>query len=414
MSNEFKDPEQPPSAHEEPAVDTADLATRGPRRPLLLASMAALVLGAGTYGVAQRLQARREVQREAGVAAGPRRVMTAPLRRGTAAAELSLPGTVAPVERSVLNGMVNGVVQKVVVNIGDRVKKGDLLATIDAPETAAQYASARTRVTEAQQNVALIRQKMERSEAMSRQGLASQQELDTVKLELNSALALVDRSRADASRFGALVGYQRVTAPFDGTVTRRLVDPGAVVAPGMTPLFEVATTQRLKITLDVPQAAADAAHPGHRLQVQVRGRARPVEAPVLRTSGAIDPASRTLRVELDVPPEAGLLAGSYVTVRVAQPAAAVLLAPASAIVTGAAGVQVLLVEEGGRIARRTVRVVRDLGRELELEGELKEGDRVVLFPPVDLRADEIVVATEASARAPSPPPAASSSARPAP
>lgn len=375
-------------------IETKNLHTRGPRHPWLVALLALGALGAVGVGVARRLQAHAAVAQEARPPGGPRRVLVTKLTRGSASSELTLPGTVQPAERATLNGMVAGVVREVKVNIGDKVKKGQVLAVIDAPEVNAQYASARTRVWESEKNIDLTRQKATRIENLAKTSVTSQQEADAARAEYNSALAAIDRNKADAQRYAALVGYQRVVSPFDGTVTRRLVDPGAVISNGATPVVEIATTQRLEVTIDVPQAASDGIQAGARLKVTARGRRDPVEGTVLRTAGALDPASRTLRVELGLPENSGLLAGAYVTVTLKQTSSQTLLAPAGALASGTAGQQVLVVAEGNRVQRRTVRVQRDLGREVELEGDVHEGEVLILFPPVDLNNGDLVEPTE--------------------
>ncbi|RYE94569.1 MAG: efflux RND transporter periplasmic adaptor subunit, partial [Myxococcales bacterium] len=326
---------------------------------------------------------------------GPRPVLISRLVRSSAASELSLPGTVVPVERAVINGMVAGVVTKMNVNIGDVVKKGQVIALIDAPEMSAQLASARARVSESEKNLDPIRQRSQRVQKLAETQVTSQQEADAARMELNSAVSAIERNKADAQRYNALVTYQRVVAPFDGTITRRVADPGAVVTAGQTPIVEIATAERLKITIDVPQSASSDMQPGRKFRVTSRGARAPIEAPILRTAGAIDPLSRTLRVELEVPPGSGILAGAYVTVQVKQAATSALLAPAGALANGAAGPQLLVVTPDNRAQRRNVRIVRDLGRELEVEGDVHEGEPVVLFPPVDLATNEPVAPSEA-------------------
>lgn len=383
-------------AHEhDDTVRVDDLDTRGPRRLWLLGLVGLGVVAAAGVMVAERVHARQATVERAAPENGPRRVLTSRLVRSTAAAELSLPGTVVPVERAVVNGMVAGVVTKMNVNIGDVVKKGQVLALIDAPEMTAQLASARARVTESEKNLDPIRQRSQRVQKLAETQVTSQQEADAARMEYTSALSAIERNKADAQRFGALVGYQRVVAPFDGTITRRAADPGAVVTAGQTPIVEIATAQRLKITIDVPQSASGDMQPGRTFRVTARGTRAPIEAPILRTAGAIDPLTRTLRVELEVPPGSGILAGAYVTVQVKQAATTALLAPAAALANGAAGPQLLVVTPDNHAQRRNVRIVRDLGRELEVEGEIHEGDPVVLFAPVDLASGDLVAPSEA-------------------
>jgi len=390
-------------------VSVQNLSTRGPRHPWLLALLGLAGLSALGLALSRRLADHRAVAAQAVPVSQARKVLVARVSRGSTSSEMALPGTVQAAERAVLNGMAAGVVREVRVNIGDTVKKGQLLAVVDAPEVTAQYVSARTRVWESEKNIDLVRQKAARIENLSKSNITSQQEADAARAEYNSALAAVDRNKADAQRFAALVGYQRLVAPFDGTVTRRYVDPGAVVGNGSTPIVELSTTQKLEIVVDIPQSATEGMRPGVKLKVTARGKREPVEVTVLRTAGALDPTTRSLRTELAVPENSGLLAGAYVNVTVKQVAVQALLIPAAALSVGTAGQQIYVVSAERRIQRRSVRVLRDLGREIELDGEVREGETLVLFPPVDLNNDDLVEPTEP----PKPKPAASASAAPA-
>ena len=383
-----------PHEHDE-AVRVDDLDTRGPKRLWLLGLVAAGVVAGVGLMVAERVHARHETAEQARPEGGPRKVLVTRLTKASAASEMSLPGTVVPLERAVVNGMVAGVVTKMNVNIGDVVKKGQVLATIDAPEMAAQYASARARVSESERNLDPIRQRTQRVEKLAQSQITSQQEADAARIEYTSAVSAIERNKADAQRFGALVTYQRVVAPFDGTITRRVADPGAVVTAGQTPIVEMVTTDRLKISIDVPQMASGDMQPGRKFRVTARGARAPVEAPILRTAGAIDPLTRTLRVELEVPPGSGILSGAYVTVQVKQAVSVALLAPAGALANGAAGPQLMVVTPDNHVQRRPIRIVRDLGRELEVEGDVHEGEPVVLFPPVDLATNDLVAPSDA-------------------
>lgn len=392
------------------AIPTDNLPTRGPRHPWLWGGLALVALGGLGVVVASRLVQHAHVAEQARPQGGPRRLLVDHARRAVASQELSLPGSVLPAERAQINGMVSGVIREVRVNIGDHVTRGQLVAVIDAPEASAQLGVARARLRSSQENVGLVRQKATRVENLARSSISSQQDADTARLEANNAQASIDLNRAETQRYAALAAYQRVIAPFDGTVTRRLVDPGAVVSPGNTALLELATTQDLKISIDVPQLASSSIKVGDRLKVIDRNRRDPVEATVLRTAGALDATTRTLRAELSVSASSGLLVGSYVTVQVKMtPVAPGLLIPAAALASNATGLQVFVLGPGNRVQRRTVRVLRDLGREVELEGEVGDRDTVVLFPPVDLNHDDEIVPQEAPRK-----PAASASAPPAP
>ena len=392
-----QDPDESP-APVEPAVAPR----RRPSRVLRLAAASGIglliVLG---LGVGLRLHQHGLAAQEAQPSGGPRKVLFARARPAAAEQTLELPGTVRAIETSLVYGLVGGMVSEMHVHIGDRVKKGQLLALLAAPDMSQQLSAARAQLREAEQNVDLVQQRSQRYEQLAAVGVAAQQEAENARLSANSARAAVERSRAEMQRFGALAGYQRVTAPFDGTVTRRLVDPGVAVVAGVTPLLELATADELKALVEVPQTAAAAMQVGSPVEVVARGLARSVSAKVLRTAGALDPVTRTLRVELALPRDSGLLAGAYVTVRLklARPAPALVI-PAAALSARAEGLRVAVLNDTDRVELRPVKVQRDFGREVELEGELATGTRVVLFPPVDLTNGDAVAPVEQAASKP--------------
>lgn len=374
--------------------------TPGPRlpRPRVLSVAAGsglvllVVLG---LGIGLRLHQRGQAVKAAQPSGGPRKVLFARARAAAAQQTLELPGTVRAIETSLVYGMVSGTVSEMHVHIGDRVKKGQLLAVLAAPDLAQQLSAARAQLREAEQNVDLVQQRSRRFDQLAAAGVAAQQEAENARLSWNSARAAVERSRAEMQRFGALAGYQRVTAPFEGTVTRRLIDPGVAVNAGVTPLLELATADDLKALVEVPQTAAAAMRVGSVVEVAARGLGRAVSAKVLRTAGALDPVTRTLRVELALPHDAGLLAGAYVTVRLKlQRPAPALTIPAAALSARAEGLRVAVLGDQDRVELRPVKVQRDFGREVELEGDLAAGTRVVLFPPVDLSNGDAVEPVE--------------------
>lgn len=225
---------------------------------------------------------------------------------------------------------------------------------------------ARARLAEARSNIDLARSTMERNEGLASQGAASRQEAENARARYHSARAAVGTGAAEARRLETLLHYQRVTAPFAGTVVRRWVDAGAFAQSGSTRLVEVAGTETLE-----PGAVV-------------------VTGVVLRTAGALDPQTRTLRVKIRVPGDGGLVPGSYVRVRLeGATSRRPVRIPANALVVDKEGTSVATVERGLAV-RRPISIVRDLGKELEVEGDIAAGSTVVLSPPVDLAYGERV------------------------
>ncbi|MBL9038932.1 MAG: efflux RND transporter periplasmic adaptor subunit [Archangium sp.] len=363
--------------------------------PLALVSLAALVVA----GAVPKLRRGALVDAQHAQALGPPRVVVAVVAKAPGAYELTLPGSVAPKQSSVVYARGAGFVRKFYVDLGDAVKAGQVLADIETPEVDEDVKRARARLDEAQKNVALTRAIAERAERLAKEGVSSQQQAEETKSRLNSAMAQVDSAQADADRLGALRGFSRVTAGFDGVVTRRMVELGTLVNPSQTPLFEIAHVATLKVTVDVPQSAAPEMKPGVTATVFLPSSpATTWQATVSRSAGALDVGTRTLRTELLMQNDGHILAGSYVQVRFSlKRPDGVLRIPAAALSVRAEGPQVWVVADG-KVTMRTVQLGRDLGKELEVFSGLAEGDRVVLNPTDALQPGGVVSAVEVSTR----------------
>ena len=214
-------------------------------------------------------------------------------------------------------------VRENLVDIGDRVTEGQVLAVIDAPETSEEIRLAKARLAEARANVGLVAATSDRVHSLTRSGAASQQEADDAQAQSNSASALVATRRAEVRRLQALRGYQKIVAPFAGVVTRRLVDPGALVGPasaGGVAMFEIAAIDELRVLVDVPDAHAADVGLGVAAHVySPRDPARKVEGAVSRTSGVLEEATRTLRIEVFVAGGDVVLPGAFVYVTLHVP-----------------------------------------------------------------------------------------------
>ena len=198
------------------------------------------------------------------------------------------------------------------------------------------------------------------------------------------------------ARLGALFAFRRVVAPFDGVITRRSVDRGALVNSASTPLFEIAQTSTLKVFVDVPQTLAPDVQPG--LVARVFAPETPdriVEGKVVRTARALDPGTRTLRTEIHLPGGGPLLAGSFVRVRLqVQRSSAPMLIPAVSLVTRKEGPRALVVDAAGRVQQRVLILGRDMGVDVEVLSGLQDGERVVLSPPDELAEGATVQTAE--------------------
>src|SRR5207245_7797749 len=247
---------------------------------------------------------------------------------------LTLPAGLVANQQTLVYARASGYVNRWLVDIGDRVKKGQLLVQLDTPELDKQLAQARAALS--QTNAALAQAEASREYASitaRRQAalfgrlLISAQENDQARTQaavananVNAAKSNVAAQRANVGQLEQLVSFGKVYAPYDGIITRRLVDVGTLVNAGAgtaaAALFEIASTDPMQAYVDVPQVFAPSVRVGADAKISVRNfRGRVFSGRVARTAGALDPASRTLRTEVDLPnPTGELLAGMYVDV----------------------------------------------------------------------------------------------------
>lgn len=360
----------------------------------LMVVIAATLAGAVAIGVGPRLEQRDARAGATERAIGPRRVRVAPVRAGDREVTVTLPATSTPMREAVLYSRSTGFVRENLVDIGDRVTAGQLLARIDAPETAEEIRLAKARLAEARANVGLYESTSTRMTALAKGGAASQQEADDALTQANSATALVATRRADLQRLEALRDFQQILAPFAGLVTRRLVDPGALVGPasaGGVAMFEIADVDKLRVVVDVPDSyAADIALGVQAEVYSPRDPAKHVEGTVTRSSGVLAQDTRTLRVEVHVPGGDVVLPGAFVYARLKIPRASPPpVIPASALIVRKEGTMVAKVDDGV-VTLAPVVIGRDFGKEIEIVDGIAAEDSVILQPPDTLANGEVV------------------------
>jgi membrane fusion protein, multidrug efflux system len=352
------------------------------------------LVAAVVVGIGPRMKQKEALARVEKDLASPRRVRVAPVRSGAPNVDLTLPGTSTPFHSTVLYGKSTGFVRKNLVDVGERVKAGQLLAQIDAPETAEEIRLAQARLDEAEANVGLAQSTADRATKLVVAGVVSQQQGDDTQAQANSAVASVATRKAELQRLQVLRGYQQIVAPFDGIITRRGTDPGALVGPaasGGVALFEVAAIDTLRIFVDVPDAYAADVKPELDAEIfSPRDPARKVTGKVVRTTGVLEQATRTLRAEIHVRGEGPVLPGAFVYVRIAIPRSRPApIIPASALIVRKEGTLVAKVADG-RLDLRRVILGRDFGKELELLDGIAAGDQVVVNASDDLETGQVV------------------------
>jgi RND family efflux transporter MFP subunit len=278
--------------------------------------------------------------------------------------------------------------------VGDHVKSGQVLAEVDAPETSEEVRLAQARLEEANANVGLAQGTAARAIKLAEVGVFSLQQVDDTRALANSAIASVATRRAELQRLQVIRGYQQIVAPFDGIVTRRGTDPGALVGAagaGGLALFEVAEVDMLRVFVDVPDAYASDVKPGVSAEVFLpRDPSQKVTGKVARTSGVLEQATRTLRVEIHVPGNGAVLPGAFVYVRLSIPRARPSpVIAASALIVRKEGTLAAQVQSG-HVALVRVTLGRDFGKDLEVLDGLEVGDDVVVNPPDELETGQQV------------------------
>lgn len=389
-----------------------------PRKsPFLLVGVAALaLLGWGGYGHWQRYEAAAATQRD--IREAVPKLRTVRVERTDAPIDLTLPGETQAFARAAIFARATGYIAERKVDIGTRVKAGDVLLRIAAPDLdqqlaqaeaqlgqlQAQLLQARALVDQARANVNLATATNSRTSTLAGQGWASRQNADNSQasvLSQQASLASADAGvkvaeanikaqAATVDRLKALTGFKDVVAPFDGVVTTRSVDIGDLVKAdaGGSALLTMDRDDVLRISVNVPQYASAGVKPGVVATIKVpQMPERSFSGRVERSSVALLTASRTLSTQVDVPnPDRALRAGLYVyvTLKIPRVNPAVTI-PAEALVFNQAGTQVALAREDGRAEWRSVHIQRDFGRSVELDQGLEGNEQIVLSPPADLR-----------------------------
>lgn len=388
--------------------------------PFALVVGGVLVLGVLALGISPRLHRAKAVEAAHTEALAPVRVLVSTVTRAPARAELTLPATAMPFQSTKIYAKTNGFVRKTLVDIGDKVKAGQLLAEIEVPESEEELRVARARLEEAEANAKVTAGITDRRVALAEKGVVSAEDADTARGRTISANAALKTTRAEVQRIGAVRNYQRVVAPFDGVVTKRLVSRGALVSTsGGVELFEVADIQTLRVSIEVPQNLASSVALGMKASVfETANPKKVVEGTVARTAGALDKDTRTLLTEVQIAGDRGVLAGSYVMVKVVfDRATRPLLVPSNALAVRKEGTLLVRFVEPGVLRPVKVTLGRDLGKELEILDGIDEGDRVVQNPAdtfVEGLPARIAEPRASASAAPSAAPSASASAGPKP
>jgi membrane fusion protein, multidrug efflux system len=320
--------------------------------------------------------------------------------------DLTLPADVRPFASTALYARTNGFLASWSADINDRVKKGDVIAVISAPDTDADLEQAKAALNQQQTNYQLMANTDDRYQALVAVQGVTQQQLDQVHSARQQAKANVGSSSASVARMQALVDFEKIVAPFDGVITARNYDVGALVsasnvAPGQE-LFDIAADDQLRVFVNIPQTYALSIKFGEPVDL-VLSRNFPgyaFKGKVTRSSSSLDPATRTLRTELDFPnndPARHIFPGMYgEAVFHIQREAPVLTVPTSALLFEADGKQVAIVDASNKIHYQKIVPGTDFGTEIEILDGLK-GDENVVANPGEQLSEGIAVTPQTDA-----------------
>jgi RND family efflux transporter MFP subunit len=311
---------------------------------------------------------------------------------------IELPGRLEAYSQAQLYARVSGYLKDWRADIGTPVKAGQLIAEIDAPDLDQQIMQAEADVTSAQANATLSKATLDRGESLIQSGSVSKQDLDQRAADFANKQGLLKSVQANRDRLRVLEKYKRIVAPFDGLVTARTTDVGALInAGGGGPaLFVVSDTSKLRGYVNVPQNSVPSIKIGTKAQISVpEYPGRMFAATVEASAQSVDAASGTTRMLLIVDNATGeLMTGAFATMRLELPGPDTSIkVPASALIFGQSGLRVATVGPDGRVVLKSVTISRDLGKEIEIGSGLTAEDRVITTPPDGIASgDQVHVA----------------------
>jgi RND family efflux transporter MFP subunit len=344
----------------------------------------------------------------------------------SATSDMTLPGTTQAIQDAIVYARVSGYLSKRYVDLGDHVKAGQLLAEIESPELLQQLIQAKANLEQSvkqldlqKANLELARTTMVRYQQAVKDASVAQELVDQAvaafevgKASVAAAQATVAANQANVGQFEAMTAFDRVLAPFDGVITQRNVDVGALITAGSptdntsvaptsvtgtaTGIFEVSQLKTLRVFVSVPQVVASSVIAGTAAQVTARGALNaPVTATVARTSNALDPGTRMLLVEVDIPNASHtMLPGEFVNVSFKlKPSGQRVKIPATALIFNAQGTQVMKVDAQNKLHLLKVTVGRDFGDTVDIQAGLSAEDTILEQPDVSLQDGQVVTPT---------------------
>jgi RND family efflux transporter MFP subunit len=359
-----------------------------------------IALGLAFWGISTRAKALSVVTRETRELAITTVSVIKP-ERGAPQQEIVLPGTMQAFTDAPIYARTNGYLRKWYVDIGSRVRAGQVLADIDTPEVDQGLEQARADLATAEANARLAQSTAERYRDLIKTDSVSKQDLDNANGSLEAKATAVISARANVRRLEQLHAFGKIVAPFDGVVTVRNTDVGALIDSGgnAKELFHVAAVHRLRVFVSVPEVYSRAARTGIKADLTLTEfPGRPFTGTLARTAESIDVASRTLLAEIDVEnPKGELLPGSYAEVHLKLPSdTSTFKLPVNAVIFRTEGVRVAVVRAGGIVTLQPVTLGRDYGNSVEVMSGLTGDEHIVVNAPDSIETGQTVRVAEAT------------------
>ena len=375
---------------------------------LIVVGVLILLAVLATFGIINAIHNSHERDAtEKAVQAGAATVQVVKPSRSPSSFEFSLPGSAEALSTATLYARINGYLSKRLVDIGDRVEAGQLLAEISAPDIDAQLNQARGQLEQFRAAQGIAQVTFEREQRLLDQKVVSKQEYDQSEATMNQAKANVVAAEANVQNLSAQQGFEKIVAPFTGVITTRFLDQGALIAGGGSStapsIYTEVQSDVLRVYIYVPQAYVANINVGQEVEITASQYPHNVfKGKVTRTADSLDPAARTMRTEIQLPSENGKLTpGMYLSVkfRVEQDQPA-LVVPANTLDIRREGPRVAVVDDKGTVNYRQVGLGRDFGKTIEILAGLQGTENLVVNPTTDLvEGEKVQIAKNGAAAA---------------
>jgi RND family efflux transporter MFP subunit len=364
---------------------------------LILVLVVAIVVVLVVLGIVPRVRARQALREETERLAAPVVTVVHP-KREAPSEEVVLPGNIQAFIDAPIYARTNGYLKRWYADIGTHVKEGQLLAEIETPEVEQQLQQARADLATGEANLKLSQITANRYQTLFKTDSVAKQDVDNAVQDAAAKNAGVKSQQANVRRLEQLVAYQKIYAPFDGVMTARNTDIGQLIDSGSSAgatreLFHIASVRKLRVFVNVPQIYSHDTIPGIKANLtlpELPGRR--FQGTLVRTADAIDPATRTLLVEVDVVNSTGLLfPGAYTEVHFKiKSDGSTLLLPSTSLIFRSEGLRVGIIKDGNHAALIPIVLGRDFGNEVEVVSGLPDNASVILTPPDSLVDGQVV------------------------